>query len=293
MILNLRFDFKDLINGRSNLPSSILIRDSILYRIHDKKRNKNYIGTAKYGMPDRLYNGYYSHVSLFNLRNKTRCRGMYMNMSDCIEDFELYLEEVESPNNYQYILKRETELIEQYDSVLNGYNLCLDGKPGWKSNTVCVNDGNFDLYIRKEDVDRFIKQGYVLGSCKHYNLRGTIWVNNGVTSKMIDPSDFLKFERLGYKKGNLTSPNSGKMWVNNGVVSKLISKDQFKSDLYRDFIYTGRIEKPRKKRGKYKAEKKTFVNDGIKELRVPLSKVDDFLSRNQNFRRGRKKNKIV
>ena len=79
------------------------------------------------------------------------------------------------------------------------------------------------------------------------------------------------------------------MWVNDGVVSKLIPKDQFKSDLYHDFIHTGRLEKPRKKRGKYKAEKKTFVNDGIKELRIPLSKVDDFLSENQNFKRGRKK----
>ena len=49
------FKFKDLINGIENLPKDILNYNSILYRIYDKSTNKSYVGTAKYGLPGRLY----------------------------------------------------------------------------------------------------------------------------------------------------------------------------------------------------------------------------------------------
>lgn len=82
--------------------------------------------------------------------------------------------------------------------------------------------------------------------------------------------------------------NLGKVWVNNGKISKLLSKDLLYSNEYKEFKFLGRIEKPRKKRGSYNVEKKTFVNNGNTELKIPISKVNEFLKNNSQYKRGRK-----
>ena len=286
------FNFKELINGIDNLPNELLNNNSVLYRIHDNLINKDYIGTAKYGMPIRLYDGFNGHVNLYKSNNLYKCRGMYHNMDLRLEDFVLFIEDTDSPSNYDRILLEETKLIEKFDSVLLGYNISIDGKPGWKRGTVCVNDGIYDLYIYEKDLNKFIDHGYKLGSCKHNFLKGTIFVHNETNSKMINPSELEKYEQLGFSKGNLNIPNKGKVWINNGVKSILIKKELTGLPEYKDFKFQGRIEKPRKKRGKYNSPKKKFVNNGIKEFSINADNVDKFLLDNQEYKLGRlKKNK--
>lgn len=283
------FEFKDLINGIENLPKELLTYDSVLYRIHNKSCNKNYIGTAKYGMPSRLYDGFYGHINLYKSNNEFRCRGMYHEMQLAIDNFQLIIEDSVDPSKYSEILEKETLLIKQYDSVLFGYNVSLDGKPGWKSGTICVNDGKFDLYIYQEDVERFYNNGFSLGSCKHDFLKGTVWVNDGTISKMIKPEELINYESRGFSKGSLNSPNKGKIWINNGKISRLVDRSLIGTNEYKEFRFIGRIEKPRKKRGNYKSEKKTLVTNGTKELRIPNSQVDNFLMNNPSYKKGRAK----
>lgn len=285
------FEFKELINGIENLPEDLLNYNSILYRIHNRKNNKNYIGTAKYGMPNRLYSGYNGgHIVIYRRKDKSKCRGMYDDMNNCLEDFQLVIEKIDTPNNYEEILKLETELIIKYDSVANGYNVSIDGKPGWKEGTICVNDGNFDIYIFPKDLDHYLSNGFQIGSCKHDFLKGKIFVNNGIISRMISPEELEGFLNNGFKLGNLNIPNAGKIWVNNGIVSKLVRKDLLGTKELIGFDFYGRIEdKPRKVRGKYSAPKKTIVNNGKKEIRVPVEELSNFLNNNKDFKRGRLK----
>ena len=285
-----KYKFRDLISGIENLPESLLNYNSILYRIHDNLNDKNYIGTAKYGLPGRLYDGFHGHVILYRANNLYKCRGMYHNMNLNLDAFDLIIEDTDSPNNYDRILQRETELIKFYDSVIFGYNVAIDGKPGWKDGSICVNDGTYDIYVYQEDLEHFLQNGFSLGSCKHDFLKGTIWVNDGIISKMIDPSDFKLYQELGYVRGNLNQPNnSGKVWVNNGITSRLIEKSLLTSKEFSEFTNFGRIEPPRKKRGKYSAPKKNIVNDGDKEIRIPVSEIQEFLAKNPQFKRGRLK----
>lgn len=206
-----------------------------------------------------------------------------------IENFSIFIEDEDIPSNYDRILLRETELIKKYDSVLFGYNVSIDGKPGWKEGSVCVNDGTYDIYIYQEDIPRFLNNGFYLGSCKHDFLKRTIWVNNGIVSKMINPKEYDKYKESGFTKGSLISPNIGKIWINNGKKSILIEKSLIGSNQYKDYKFIGRIEPPRKKGGNYSAPKKTLVNNGIKELRIESTKVDDFLKENPNYKLGRVK----
>ena len=283
------YNFKDLVNGIELLPKELLNYNSILYRIHDCRLNKNYIGTAKYGIPNRLYDRHHGRVMLFRDNNTLKCRGMYHNMNLYLSEFQLIIEDEDRPENYERILIEETNFIKKFDSVLFGYNVSPDGKPGWKEGTVCVNDGVYDIYVYPEDVDRFLDNGFYIGSCKHDFLKGTIWINNGVSSKMILPKDLKEYETLGYTKGSLVSPNKGKIWVNNGKVSKLLDRNLLGTKEYSEFKFIGRIEGPRRKRGKYRAPKKVLVNNGTKEIRIPEKEKEKFLQNNPSYRLGRLK----
>lgn len=201
----------------------------------------------------------------------------------------MFIEDSDVPSNYNRILQRETELIKQYDSVVFGYNVSVDGKPGWKDGTICVNDGIYDIYIYQEDLSHFLENGFNLGSCKHDFLKGTIWINNGIISKMINPNEFKIYENLGFVKGNLIIPNKGKVWINNGKVSKLVDKSLLGSDELSEFKNFGRIEPKRNKRGKYNAPKKTLVNNGVKEIRIISTEVEEFLKKNPSYKLGRVK----
>ena len=106
---------------------------------------------------------------------------------------------------------------------------------------------------------------------------------------MINPKEYDKYKESGFTKGSLISPNIGKIWINNGKKSILIEKSLIGSNQYKDYKFIGRIEPPRKKRGNYSAPKKTLVNNGIKELRIESTKVDDFLKENPNYKLGRVK----
>lgn len=243
-------NFKDLVNGIETLPEEILNYKSVLYRIHESSTDKNYIGTAKYGLPSRLYDRCYGHVTLYKRNETFKCRGMYHRMNENIDDFSIYIEHITDPDNYDTILEEETNLIKTYDSVLRGYNVSPDGKPGWKNGSICVNDGEYDLYIFEDDLDRFLNNGYTLGSCKHDFLKGTIWVNNG-------------------------------------VVSKLVNKDLYCTD---GFVNLGRIENtPRSKRGKYSKPKKVIVSSESSERAIPLTDLEEFLKNNPEYIKGRRR----
>ena len=241
----MKFKFIDLINDIENLPNELLTYDSILYRINDSFNSKNYIGTAKNGMPARLYDRSYGHVLNYRRRNGYKCQKMYINMNDRINDFSLIIEDIRSPKEYDTILSMETEMIKSYDSVLNGYNVSVDGKPGWKPGTVCVTNEEYDLYIYPYDIDRFVSHGFRLGSCKHNNLKGLIFVTNGIEDRMINPEDLDEFSSMNYHKGRIASPNKGKVWKNNGIKSRLLNIVDLDSPEFADFIYDGRIEPKR------------------------------------------------
>lgn len=280
-------NFKDLVNGIETLPEEILNYKSVLYRIHESSTDKNYIGTAKYGLPSRLYDRCYGHVTLYKRNETFKCRGMYHRMNENIDDFSIYIEHITDPDNYDTILEEETNLIKTYDSVLRGYNVSPDGKPGWKNGSICVNDGEYDLYIFEDDLDRFLNNGYTLGSCKHDFLKGTIWVNNGIESKMIKPDQVDFYLNNGYSRGSNYSPNKGKIWVNNGVVSKLVNKDLYCTD---GFVNLGRIENtPRSKRGKYSKPKKVIVSSESSERAIPLTDLEEFLKNNPEYIKGRRR----
>lgn len=284
------YEFRDLVKGRNNLPKEFKNRDSVLYRILDKKTNKNYIGTTKFGLPNRLYNKTFGHVTYINSGNSVKCQGMYREMSVRIDDFLLIIEEITTPDKYDILLQKESELIIKYNSVVSGYNVSMDGKSGWRPGTICITNELIDLYILESDLENYINKGFRLGSSKHYQNKGTIWVNNGKISKMIHESDYEDYMANGFSKGNLTKPNSGKVWRNNGKVSKLLNIDDLTKDEFKEFSIEGRIEPKRKPRGKYKAEKKVFVNNGNLERKIPLSELKDFLSNNTDYIKGRKKN---
>lgn len=212
---------------------------------------------------------------------------MYHEMNLNIDNFELIIEETANPEQYDWILQRETELIIQYDSVLFGYNVSPDGKPGWKENTFCVNDGTYDLYIYKKDIERFCQNGWKLGSCKHDFLKGTVWVNNGIIGKMINPDDLDKYLTKGFTLGNITSPNKGKTWVNDGVKSRLLNVEDLNNPEYKNYTNFGRIEY---RQSSITKNTKT-VNNGIKEIRISIDKIEDFLKDNLDYRLGKIKKK--
>ena len=289
----MKFKFIDLINDIENLPNELLTYDSVLYRINDSFNGKNYIGTAKNGMPARLYDRSYGHVLNYRRRNEYKCQKMYINMSDRINDFSLIIEEVKSPKEYNTILSMETEMIKSYDSVLNGYNVSVDGKPGWKPGTVCVTNEEYDLYIYPYDIDGFVSHGFRVGSCKHSNLKGMIFVTNGIEDRIINPEDLDEFSSMNYHKGKTFSPNKGKVWKNNGIKSKLLNIVDLNLPEFSDFIYDGRIEPKRKPRGKYSAPPKRSVHKGEKIKQIPEDELEDFLKENPDYEIGRPKFKIV
>lgn len=290
----MEYKFVDLINGIENLPEDLLTYNSILYRIYNSSNGKNYIGTAKHGLPSRLYDRSYGHITHYRWKTEFKCQGMYIDMNLNLSSFSLIIEKELNSKMYDEILELETEYIKKFDSVLNGYNVSPDGKPGWKIGTTCITNDVYDLYVYQEDLDRFISSGrYRIGSCKHSHLKGFIYVTNSKEDRMIDKDDFDEFKSLGYKKGRSLSPNKNKVWRNNGSVSRLLSSDDLNNDKFKDFIYIGRIEPPRKPRGKYNSPKKKAVNNGKEVKLVPESEVENFLNNNPQYSLGKLKFMIV
>lgn len=60
------------------------------------------------------------------------------------------------------------------------------------------------LYIRSEELDRYIALGYELGTgVKHIGPSGKIWVNNGKIETYALPSELDTYKAAGYKRGRL------------------------------------------------------------------------------------------
>lgn len=252
------YRLSDLINDSTDLKN--YEGKSILYRIINLSNNKNYIGTSKNNIYDRMNNKDYGHITNYK-NNSYRCNNMYIDMNINLDNFLFIIEESidYSKDNYNYILDLETSYIKKFDSVLNGYNVSKDGKPGWKSGSICVHKMSIDYYIDPIDMPRFISNGYILGrhdQGENFFLRGRIFVNNGVHDKMILPEEVGEFLNDGYSLGRIHSPNKNKVWRNNGIKSRLIDVDKINSIEFSEFIYEGRIEPPRKPRGPYNKEKK-------------------------------------
>lgn len=285
------YELVNIMSGSENLPDELKLNKSILYRFYNKSNNKNYIGTASHGMKDRLYDPDYGHITLIGVSHK--CNNMYFDMKNDPQNFQLFIERYEdaTPEVYSQILDLETEFIIKYDSVLNGYNVSMDGKPGWKEGSICVHKGKFNYYIRPKDLVRFLTEGeFKLGRWDggdNYHLKGRIFMNNGKDEKMVPPDKINEFLNMNYVIGRFRSPNKGKVWRNNGVKSKLLKPEDLIKDEFKDFIYEGRLEPKRKPRGPYNSKGRKKVNNGIIEISIPLDELDEFLKINPEYSLGR------
>jgi hypothetical protein len=295
--MNKLFKFKDLISwyyDKSSIPNELTNQTCpVLYRIHNSNSNKNYIGTSKYGILERLY-GVRGHVSKGCIGNDTRCKGMYQEINCNPEYFNLILES--ESDDYNKILDLESEYIIRYDSVINGYNTNPYGKSGFSKGTICMTNDLTDVYSSPELVDRYKELGYRLGSCLHDHLKGTIYLTDGSSDKMIKPEDLDKFldDNPSYHVGRILSPNKNKVWINNGVKSTLVDPDKIDEMKIRGFTNFGRIEGLRKKRGKYSSPKKTKVSNGDVCKYIPDTELDEFLSNNKDYKIGGKlKGRII
>lgn len=283
------YKLSSIINNE--IPYQLRKKCSILYRIHNQFNGKNYIGTSKDGMSSRLFNKSYGHITLMKMNSK-KCKGMYLDMNKMTDEFLLVIEYEGGLDEYDKVLLMESEYIEKYDSVINGYNVSYDGKPGWKKGSLCVNDGERNYYIPPTQLSKYESNGYKMGRYDggdEYYLRGRIHVNNGSESKTIDPSELDYYISKGYVIGNNVSPNKGKIWVNNGKSSKIINPSSIKEYESLGYIFRGRIEGKRAPRGKYNVSPKRKVNNGVNELSIPISELDDFLSKNPEYSIGRVK----
>lgn len=76
--------------------------------------------------------------------------------------------------------------------------------------------------------------------------------------------------------------------------TKLVNKSDLDSLQDIGFNSFGRIEGPRRSRGKYDSlKKRKIVNNGEKELRILLNEVDQFLKDHSDFKLGIIKGKIL
>lgn len=210
----------------------------VLYRLHRIGTDKNYIGTAK-DMIDRLYSDWNGYVTII----KGKITGKYRKIHKAIieygiDNFEIIIEK--TGDYYTEIEPLEEYYVMLYDSYRNGYNDTPTGKSNNKTGV-------------------------------RYDIKGKIAVHNPNTGqeRFINPSELSEYQSIGFIKGHKSRPKNttgGMTWANNGVINIMVKVN---SELPNGFTL-GKIQ--------VQKEEVRFMNNGISQLRVPLSKVDEFLS---------------
>lgn len=208
----------------------------VLYRLHHIGTNKNYIGTAK-NIVDRMYSDWDGYVTIINDKIYEKYRKIHRALDKFgIENFELIIEKI--GNFYTDIDPYESEYIAKYDSFNNGYNDTPDGKSNNKTGV-------------------------------RYNITGRTPIHNPITGvqKFVYPYEIEEYENKGFIKGHKNKPKTttaGMTWVTNDIINIMI----YESDGIPEGFHLGKIQAPK--------EKIKFMNNGVHQLRVPISLIPEF-----------------
>lgn len=113
---------------------------------------------------------------------------------------------------------------------------------GKNSGGVYVNNGTISKHIRKEELQTYLDDGWVIGSIqiKTVDFSDRVTITDGVNEKRVPKSELDNYLtnnwKLGRKPSALSnikdkkarqhiSTCSGRIWVTNGIVKKRVTKD--------------------------------------------------------------------
>lgn len=102
-----------------------------------------------------------------------------------------------------------------------------------------VNNGKKSKHIRLDELDIYLKNGWVRGQIQdHSKMQGTIVINNGVNEKRIYKEQLSTFIATGWKKGKITGykktgmTSLGKVCVHSDIENKELRIDKTKLDAF-------------------------------------------------------------
>lgn len=200
----IKFEFNDLINYNDSLINSIKsITDAVLYRIHQKSNDKNYIGVTR-NLWKRLYK-HYGYVTPIIKHNEKKYRTIHRAILEFgPEDFEFI---IELTGSFDELDGKEKEYIELFDSYSNGYNMTPDGKgvygshynekPTIPKGYIGVTNGEVTKFVSKEEFDLMDKSEWSIGSTS----KGLICITNGSETIRVRESELSEYLSKGYRKG--------------------------------------------------------------------------------------------
>lgn len=137
------------------------------------------------------------------------------------------------------LLKASEELTEEYyiefyDSYRNGYNQNKTGKGLGNCNEgfIWINNGISSKLIDPELLSRYEEQGWTQGRLTPW-LEGLVWMHNEEGLIRIDESEISFYESQGYELGTgiASETSSGLMWMNDGTSEYLVDPDDIPDDL--------------------------------------------------------------
>lgn len=211
-----KFNFNDLVNNYNNSGTIIRrIKDCVLYRIHHISLNKDYIGTTR-SIKSRIW-GKWGYIRKVELKNEIS--PIHKAIIDYgYKDFDIYIEEVN--NDIIYIESLEEIYITKFNSFINGYNETPNGKGG-KFNTTWITNG---IESKRINLDKYpLPDGWKIGH-EYLTNRDKILVNNGVKQIFISKEEKDRYLKEGYNIGSLTKPVLGKIKINNGEICRYHDK---------------------------------------------------------------------
>ena len=89
-------------------------------------------------------------------------------------------------------------------------------------NTCWINNGDIELAINNNELDKYIKQGYQKGRLNK------MWITNRKITRQINVGDIIP---EGFRKGrtiNNSNPGKGMVYITNGTISKRVSPEVLK-----------------------------------------------------------------
>lgn len=175
------------------------IKDNVVYRLHNKINNKDYIGSTK-------------NLTVRMRQHKRGTHSWQKEFKEHPENFELELLERNVPENELY--ERELFYIMKYDSKNKGYNCCLNVsriKPENKEiNSIAHKQTDESISKIKNKVHEYYNDPKTLAehgrktseAMKKLNQK---WINNGIERHKVPYNDLQEWLDKGYKlgKGNI------------------------------------------------------------------------------------------
>jgi hypothetical protein len=204
----------------------VTIPGPLIYRIYNTITFKSYIGFTKIHLHSRFFTGWRGgHFGYYE--NPNLNHHLYKSMRKYgLDKFTLEILKLNPEEG------DEEKFIKEYDSYNNGYNLSINGL-GYTyegeymqffnkitHEQVKVRDFEADKYLQDENWER-----------GNINMKGQIWINNGIDCIRIHPDEYDKSE---WRIGNLNlignSHTLGKICINNGKVKKVVTESEFISE---------------------------------------------------------------